>query len=180
MTNKKENFGVRFNQARKKTWVQFILFTLMSMLTTLVDLGTFALFNYLVFTSFRQIVFNWWLLDYSIANGGLTAFLSFALSFAISQTFNFFMQRKVTFRATNNIWLSGLLYIVMVITVFFLQLYVPTLVRIPLAQLIGGQWADLIIKNLNMTLSFIIQFPIIKYVITRVGMNTIKREANDE
>ena len=154
---------------RKKTWFQFIVFTLMSMLTTLVDLGSFALFNYLIFTSLAGINFNWWLFDYSVANGGLTAFLSFALSFIISQTVNFFLQRKVTFQAANNLLLSGLLYALMVICVFFLQLRVPTLIRAPLGNAIGDGWADLIVKNANMTISFLIQFPLIKYVITRVG-----------
>jgi putative flippase GtrA len=159
----------KFDKARKKTWFQFVLFTLMSLLTTLVDLGTFALFNYLIFTSLSSISFQWWLFDYSLANGGLTAFLAFALSFIISQTFNFFLQRKVTFQATNNVLLSGILYAVMVLVVFFLQLWVPTLVRTPLADAIGEGWADLIIKNVNMTVSFLIQFPVSKYVIMRVG-----------
>ena len=159
----------KFQQARKKTWIQFLLFTLMSLLTTVIDLGSFALFNYLVFTPYSGIDFQWWLLDYSVANGGLTAFLSFALSFLISQTFNFFMQRKVTFGATNNIALSASLYAVMILIVFFLQLWIPTLIRTPLANWIGGSWADLIIKNANMTLSFLIQFPVNKYIIMRVG-----------
>ena len=164
-----EKTETKLEKARKKTWLQFILFTLMSMLTTIVDLGTFALFNYLIFTPYRGISFQWWLIDYSIINGGLTAFLAFALSFAISQTFNFFMQRKVTFGATNNVALSGFLYAIMVLIVFFLQIWVPTLVRAPLSNAIGENWADLIIKNVNMTVSFIIQFPVSKYIIMRVG-----------
>ena len=158
-----------FAHTRKKTWFQFVLFTLMSLLTTLVDLGTFALLNYLVFASLASIDFQWWLFNYSVANGGLTAFLAFALSFVISQTVNFFLQRKVTFQATNNVLLSGLLYAAMVLMVFFLQLWVPTLVRAPLAQAIGEGWADLIVKNVNMTVSFLIQFPVSKYIIMRVG-----------
>jgi len=156
-----------FSKARKKTWVQFVLFTLLSLVTTIVDLGTFALFNYLIFISYRQISFQWWLLDYSVANGGLTAFLAFSLSFVISQTFNFFIQRKVTFQANNNLAVSGFLYAVMVLVVFFLQIYLPTLIRIPLADIVGAAWADFIIKNGNMTVSFLIQFPVNKYVIMR-------------
>ena len=157
------------NNIRKKTWFQFILFTLLSMVTTLVDLGTFSLFNYLIFVPYRSMAFQWWLFDYSVTNGGLTAFLSFALSFAISQTFNFFIQRKVTFQASNNLALSGLMYAAMVQVVFFLQLWVPTLIRQPFVDWVGEGWADFIIKNMNMTLSFLIQFPVNKYIIMRVG-----------
>jgi len=154
---------------RKKTWFQFILFTLLSMVTTLVDLGTFSLFNFLIFIPYRTVAFQWWLLDYSVINGGLTAFLSFALSFAISQTFNFFIQRKVTFQASNNLALSGLFYAAMVLVVFFLQLWIPTLIRQTFVDWIGASWADFVIKNMNMTLSFLIQFPVNKYIIMRIG-----------
>ena len=159
----------KIEKARGKTWFQLVLFTLLSMVTTVVDLGTFALFNYLVFTAYRNIPFQWWLLDYSVPNGGFTAFLSFALSFAISQTFNFFIQRKVTFRAKNNLLLSGTLYAIMVLIVFSLQLWMPTVLRAPLSGLVGVGWADFIVKNVNMTISFLIQFPVSKYIIMRVG-----------
>jgi len=152
---------------RGKTLWQFVKFTLFSMVTTLVDLGTFSLFNYLIFTRFRDVPFSWWLLRYDVADGGLCAFLSFALSFAISQTFNFFLQRKATFHAGGNVLRSGLLYAAMVLAVFAVQLWIPTFLRAPLAAFVGAAWADFIVKNANMTLSFAIQFPMNKWVIMR-------------
>jgi len=151
----------------KKPFRQFIVFFLLSIVTTVVDLGTFSLFNYLIFASLKTLPFQWWLFDYSIINGGLCAFLSFSISFVLSQTFNFFIQRKVTFGANNNVLYSGIMYAVMVLLVFFFQLWVPTLVREPIARLVGGNWADFIIKNFNMTISFLIQFPMNKWVIMR-------------
>lgn len=151
----------------KKTFRQFIVFFLLSIVTTVVDLGTFSLFNYLIFTGLKTIPFQWWLFDYSVINGGLCAFLSFSISFALSQTFNFFIQRKITFGANNNVLYSGIMYAVMVLLVFFFQLWVPTLVREPIVNLVGANWGDFIIKNFNMTISFLIQFPMNKWVIMR-------------
>lgn len=171
MTVKQEPTPVELTKVRHKTWFQFILFTAMSLITTLIDLGTFALLNYWLLTSYRNHPFVYGPFNYTPINGGLTAFLAFAISFIVSQTTNFFLQRKVTFGASNNIFLSGLLYIAMVVTVLFVQLYVPTLIHQPLANITGDAWADFIIKNLNMTISFLIQFPISKYIIMRAGQN---------
>jgi len=154
---------------RNKTGLQFILFTMMSLITSLVELGSFALFNYVIFVPYENIALSWWLINYSVDNGGLTAFLAFSLSFVVSQTFNFFVQRKVTFKASNNLAISGLLYALMVLILFALQLWIPTIIRVPLANRIGEPWADFVIKNGNMMLSFLIQFPVIKFIIVRVG-----------
>lgn len=151
----------------KKTLWQFIKFTVFSSVTTVVDLGSFVVLNYLVFTSLANTEFKFWLLDYSIDSGGLCAFLSFALSFIISQIFNFFIQRKATFEATNNVLYSGIMYAVMIIIVFIFQLWMPTIVREPLSIVLGDTWGDLITKNINMTISFAIQFPMNKWVIMR-------------
>ncbi len=152
---------------QKESLWQFILFTLLSLVTTVVDLGTFSLFNYAIFLRFKTTAFSWWVFDYSVLNGGLCAFLSFALSFAISQTFNFIIQRKATFKATNNILFSALMYAVMVLSVLFFQLWFPTLVREGIVRFAGETWGDVIVKMMNMTISFAIQFPVNKWVIMR-------------
>ncbi len=151
----------------KKTFWQFILFLLLSIITTVVDLGTFALFNYVLFVGLKSQPFQWFLFDYSLVNGGLGSFLSFLCSFLISQTFNFFIQRKVTFGATNRMVYSAMMYAAMVIGVLFFQLWIPTLMRDPLAHWVGESWADFLVKNVNMTISFLIQFPMNKWVIMR-------------
>ncbi len=116
---------------KNKTFGQFILFLLFSMVTTVVDIGAFT------------------------------------LSFIISQTFNFFIQRKATFKATNNIIYSGIMYFLMVLIVLFFQIWIPTIVRQPVIALVGIKWGEFLIKNVNMTLSFLIQFPMNKWIIMR-------------
>lgn len=159
----------RFNQwkeAHAGLW-QFVLFMLMSGVTTLVDLGTFALFNFWILAPYRATPFFWGPFCYGIENGGLTAFGAFAVSFAVSQTFNFFLQRKTTFQANNNVVSSAVMYAVMVIGVYFVQLFLPTLLRAPLVAMVGPTFGDLAMKLINMTVSMLIQFPLNKYVIMR-------------
>ena len=151
----------------KKTLWQFIMFTLLSLLTTLVDLGSFSLLNYVILIPLKSTPFHFWVFNYDVLAGGLCAFLAFEISFVLSQTFNFFIQRKVTFSANNNLVYSGFMYGLMVLTVFFLQLWIPQLLREGLSRFTGDNWADFILKNINMTLSFLIQFPMNKYVIMR-------------
>ncbi|MDO4568678.1 MAG: hypothetical protein Q4B99_06960 [Clostridia bacterium] len=154
-------------RARHATLWQFIMFALMGCITTAVDFGVFALLNFAVFTHLRETPFSWWIIDYSIANGGLCAFLSFAASFGVSQTFNFFLQRTTTFKANNNVLLSGLLYAVMVVATYFFQLYLPTLLRAPIVAALGAALGDMTVKAINAFTSMLIQFPINKWVIMR-------------
>ena len=162
---KKERFAL-WKSEHETAW-QFVMFVLMSCITTIVDLGSFALFNFIVFVPFHDRSFSWWIIDYTTANGGQTAFFAFACSFAISQSFNFVLQRKTTFKANNNAAKSAVMYAAMVIFVYFLQLYIPTLIRAPIVTVLGAAIGDLLVKMVNMTVSMLIQFPVNKWLIMR-------------
>ena len=162
----KTNGFNRWKESHAGLW-QFLLFMLMSGITTLVDLGTFSLFNFWLLRPYSTTPFLWGPFCYGIESGGLTAFGAFAISFAVSQTFNFFLQRKTTFKANNNVAVSAILYAIMVIGVYFVQLFLPTLLRAPLVALIGVTLGDLAMKLINMTVSMLIQFPLNKYIIMR-------------
>ena len=146
---------------------QFIMFMLMSGITTIIDFSSYFIFSFWVFKSYSQQAFDWWIINYSIEDGGLAAFYAFALSFAISQTFNFFLQRKTTFKATNNVAKSAVMYVVVVLFVYFLQLYIPSLIQSSISLLVGATLGGMIMKLINMTISMIIQFPANKYVIMK-------------
>ncbi|MBU1094337.1 MAG: GtrA family protein [Firmicutes bacterium] len=150
----------------KHIW-EFIKYTSVSLLTSLVEISVFALFNYWIFSSLSQIEIQIWLLDYSLANGGLCSFLAFSLSFIIAQIFNFIVQRKATFKANNRVLSSAIMYGIMILIIFLLQLWIPTLIHVPISNLVGNDWADLIIKNMMMFLAFIIQYPMNKWVIMK-------------
>jgi len=136
-------------------------------ITTVIELGSFVLFNFWIFLPYRYWSFSWWLMDYSVENGGVTMFLAVVLSFAIAQSFNFVVQRKATFQANNNVVRSAIVYAVMVILVYFLQLYLPTLIRAPFVKTFREPLGDILVKMISMTASMLIQFPISKWVIMR-------------
>jgi putative flippase GtrA len=171
--------GNQFQEWKTKheTLWQFVMFTLMSSITTVVDFGSFALFNYWVFIPLKEQPFKWSIINYSIEDGGLGAFLAFGLSFAISQTFNFFLQRKTTFKANNNVLYSGIMYAVMVIGVYFFQLWVPSVIQAGIAAVIGATMGAAVVKFINMTISMLIQFPMNKWVIMRnIGEKRLDNE----
>lgn len=158
---------IRNLSQKNQTLWEFIKFTLMSLVTTFVDMGVFALLNYWLLVGYKDTDFSWWLFNYRVENGGLTAFLSLLVSFAVSQTVNFILQRKVTFGATNNKLYSALMYAIMVIAVYFFILWLPTLFIEPLYAAIGENWGGIITKMVCMTISFLIQFPMNKWVIMK-------------
>ena len=156
------------NEKRQgKTLWQLVMFFLMSGVTTLVDLAVFALCNYLVFAKYSDRAFVWGPFQYDLAAGGLCAFLSFAVSFAISQTVNFFLQRKATFGATNNVLRSAIMYAFMVVLVYLFVLWLPSLIAEPIYALLGAGIGPLAVKVIGQLCSALIQFPINKFVIMR-------------
>lgn len=165
MEQTKEN-KLSFKDKHQTKW-QMIVYTLVSLVTTVVELITFSLFNYVLFTQLANQSFRLGFINYSVENGGLTIFLSISLSFVIAQIFNFIVQRKKTFQANNHVLFSALLYSIMILVIFILQMWLPTLIRQPLSDIMNTGLADFIAKNMMMTLAFIIQFPINKWVIMR-------------
>ena len=155
-----------FKEANQTKW-QFIIYTLVSLVTTVVELTFFSLFNYILFTSLSDQAFSFGFINYTVQNGGLTIFLSISLSFVIAQIFNFIVQRKKTFEANNHVLYSAILYAIMILIIFILQMWLPTIIHEPLTQFMSSGLADFIAKNMMMTLAFIIQFPINKWVIMR-------------
>ena len=166
MTDKKYGRFILWKEQHETMW-QFVMYITLSSLTTIVELGSFAMFNFCIFVSFRDLYFNWWLLDYSVENGGVTGFLATTGSFVVAQIFNFFLHRKTTFKANNSLAKSAIMYSVLVILVFFLQIYLPTLIRVPITHMLGMTIGDLLVKMLSMTATMLIQFSASKWLIMR-------------
>lgn len=161
-----KDISLKLKEKNRTLW-EFISYALFGCLTSVIDLGCFLLCNNLIFASLRSTAFSWWLINYTPENGGLGAFWSFAISFAASQIFNFFIQRKKTFSSNNNAAVSGLLYAAMVILTYFFQLWLPSVIGEAVTRVVGENWASVALKCINMTTAFLIQFPINKWVIMR-------------
>ncbi len=146
---------------------QFIVFLLMSSLTSVVEYSAFAFSAFLLFKNYQNIAFSWWIIDYPIDTGGLTSFLSFVTSYIIAQIFNFFMQRRTTFKANNHILKSAILYSMMVVGIYILQLILPPIILDDMISWIGYEMGSIVVKSLMMTMATIIQFPLNKWVIMK-------------
>lgn len=146
---------------------QFIMYAMVGCLVSAIELSTFAIFNFWVFTRYSDRTFSWWLINYTVADGGLTAFLSYAVSFAVAQTLSFIVQRKATFKANNNAAKSASMFVVMILLLYCFQLYLPTIIREPIVSALGETLGDIAAKIVVMFCTMLIQFPLSKFVIMR-------------
>ena len=146
---------------------QFIKYAMIGTITSIIELGSFALLNFWVFTPFRGQEFSWWIIKYTAADGGLTAFLSYAVSYAVSQTFGFFAQRKTTFKANNNVKKSAAMYLALIIVLYSFQLYLPTQVRALLINVFSEALSDILTKLIVIFCTMLVQFPMSKWVIMK-------------
>ncbi len=163
---KQKIFNINFFK-KHQTLEQIIKFLLVGCLTGILDLIIYSLCYYIFFKHLRNVNFNFWIIRYSINQGGKCAFLSFALSFSISQIFNFFMQRKATFKANNNPITSGILYALMILGTYFFCLWFPTVISLFIYSKVGVNIGAIIVKLLCQTACTIIQFPLNKFIIMK-------------
>jgi len=146
---------------------QFIVFILMSSITSVVEYATFALGAFVLFKTFQNVPFSWWLIDYPLESGGLGNFLSFATSYIIAQIFNFVLQRKTTFKANNHVVKSAILYTAMVVFIYLLQLILPPYMLDDFIGWFGYEVGSIVVKSLMMTMATLIQYPLNKWVIMK-------------
>ena len=166
MPGKEQTRFALWRKNHKDLW-QFIMYALVGCLVSAVELSSFAILNFWVFAGYRDKTFSWWLINYTLADGGLTAFLAYAGSFAIAQTCSFVVQRKATFKANNNAAKSAVMFIVLILLLYCFQLYLPTVIREPIAGAIGEALGDLVTKMIVMFCTMLIQFPLSKWVIMK-------------
>ena len=155
-----------------KTWIskhpdlwEFIKFTLLGAIASVIELLSFSLFNCKLFTGLKSVPFHWFVFDYSPTAGGLGTFLALSCSYGLGQIANFFVQRKLTFKATNNQAASAIMFAISVVAIYLFVAWLPTLFMDALYQAVGQQWGAILTKFICMTSGFLIQFPLNKYVI---------------
>jgi len=146
---------------------EFIMFNILANIATITNFAVLNLGNGLLFTLFRGVAFNFWVFDYSFENGGLCGFLSFLLSYACAQTVNFIVQRKLVFVSNKKLGLNVAVYIFTVIALYFICLYVPTLVMQPLTSKFGNIWAANISNALNILIQVIVMYPVLKFIVMK-------------
>lgn len=166
---KKSAFGRRIDafKVRHEALWQFIMFNLLSLCATVTDLGVYTLLNSRLLVGLKDISVTWWLLDYSSEAGGLAALISTAAAYVLAQAVNFFVQRKGTFNADNNVAASGVMYIVMIVGIWFFQIWFSAILLGWLLPVLGEFWGGLAMRAINGMVALLIQFPLNKFVIMR-------------
>ena len=152
------------------SWYQLFYYELLSGISTIMDFAVFILLNFWILDSLKTVDFHWWILNYSVSDevgGGLAGFLATTVSYAIAQTANFFIQRKRTFHATNNALKAGIMYAVMIISGWFLQIWLAGIFMRVFGTWFGQNWGDILTKLANNTIAFAIQYPLNKWVIMK-------------
>lgn len=158
--------AIRSWRERHPDLYEFIMFNILANIATITNFVVLALGNNLLFRALADTPFVLGPFDYSLANGGLCGFLSFLLSYACAQTVNFIVQRKAVFHANNKLGPAIAIYIVAVLVVYFICLYVPTLIVAPLSQLVGG-FAPYLANCVNILIQVIILFPTMKFLVMK-------------
>lgn len=158
-----------FQKFREKheTLAQAILFMLLSLVATGVDFLVFNLLNGWLFVPLSDRAFSWWIVSYPVASGGLAAFLATVCAYFCSQVVNFFIHRKATFQATNNPVGSAVLYLIMIVITWFVQILMGGVFLGWFAPAVGIFWAGNLSRFANNFLTMLIQFPLNKFVIMR-------------
>ncbi|MCR8658634.1 hypothetical protein NV377_15095 [Paenibacillus sp. T3-5-0-4] len=172
--------------------VQFIVFTLLSMGMTVLQLVLMPLLKAifaqttLVTTSFQIMQFGqnfdgspYYLFDYgagSLASGGgggLAYFLAVQLTIGIAQIINFFLQRNITFKSNSNIWTAAFWYVIAYIVITIGAAAAQGFYKAPIYNLLMNTWgmgqlgettADIITMLINAAISFWVFFPIFKII----------------
>lgn len=145
---------------------EFIMFNLLANIATITNFAVLLIGNNLLFKTLADIEFVWGPFDYSAANGGLSSFLSFLLSYACAQTVNFIVQRKMVFNTDNRLGKAIPIYILTILIVYIICLYVPTLIVAPLTEIIGGL-AIYAANCVNIMIQVIILYPAMKFIIMK-------------
>ena len=100
---------------------QMVLFTLFSLCCAVAQTVTQFALKYAI-GAFHKQGFVWFLFSYP-QEKGMAEFVGFLVGSVVGQVMTFVLNRKTTFRATNNVVIAGSLYAVMAVAIILLQTY---------------------------------------------------------
>lgn len=170
---------------------QFLMFFIVCNGVTVLQLILMPFFKWLFgFTSMVDTNFQvlhvgqnvngspYYVFDYAagtIANGGgggLAYFMAVELTMAVAQVINFITQRKVTFKATGNVWKAAFWYVLAYVVITIGSAALQGIYKAPLYAFMIGQMgsstgstvADVVTMIINCAISFWVFFPIMKLI----------------
>ncbi len=153
---------------------ELILFTLFSFICFAIEYISYTIFALCIP---NKNAFSWFIFSYDEAAGGVAAFVGFLLSNVFAQAATFLLNRKATFKATNNVVWAASMYAVMVCGIIILNTWLGGVVSSACTKSIAS-YSDMAYDNI-VTLcgyigklvgsftSFVISFTMSKFVIMR-------------
>ena len=100
---------------------QLVLFTLFSLICFAIEYISFTILQ-LCLKSYNEPL-NWFVFHYDQEYGGMGAFIAFLVSNVLAQAATFVLNRKKTFKATNNVVISGIMFAIIIIAIIILNTY---------------------------------------------------------
>lgn len=100
---------------------QMVLFVLFSFLCGASQFVTQFVLKYAI-GAFNKDTFSWFIFKYPFEKG-LAEFIGFICGAVIGQVMTFVLNRKKTFKATNNVIVSGVMYAIIAVGIIILQTY---------------------------------------------------------
>lgn len=151
----------------KKTFWQLVKFTIVSLLACLVQVASLAiLYNIPAIKALSTQAFHWFVFDYPIIEGercGLALFIAFNTSNILAQIVSFFVNRKKTFNADNNIPITLTIYLIFTVALICFSAWLnPVIFGIAQNLGLGSGLALTVATAVCSTIQFIVYFPVDK------------------
>lgn len=147
---------------------EFIKFNVLSNVATVTNFVVLWLGTTFLFNSLQSQPFQWFVFDYSVDNGGLGGFLSFLLAYIMAQIVNYFVQRHLVFKASNQISQTIHWYILTVVVAGILSIVLPPYVISLLTGWgLGLGTAQLLANVVNIVVQVVVNYPMMKFVIMK-------------
>lgn len=105
---------------------QMVLFLLFSFVCAASQTVTQFVLKYAI-GAFNKESFSWFIFNYEFEKG-LAEFIGFVCGAIIGQVMTFILNRKKTFKATNNVVVSGIMYAIIAVGIIILQTYLGSVV----------------------------------------------------
>ncbi len=126
--------GVKAYFNRHKTQLQVVWFLIFGLICLLAQLGSRAICD-LAFQNLTTTVNIW-----PFSSQSLGSFLAFLISNIIAKAISFITNRKKTFKARGNVYISIVIYVVVVIALIIIETIIGTPIQNGLYTLFGGTY----------------------------------------
>lgn len=148
----------------KKTLWQLVKFTIVSLLACLVQVTSLAiLYNIPAIQALSTQAFHWFVFHYDVIEGeqcGLALFIAFNTSNILAQIVSFFVNRKKTFNADNNIPITLTIYLIFTVALICFSAWLnPVIFEFAVSKGVSSGLATTIATAICSAFQFLIYFP---------------------